>query len=357
VGGLEAGDIACIHHRDIDRVSAEELVASGVRCVINGAPSSSGRYPNHGPLILTEAGVHLLDVDDDVFDKLSDGERLTVVGAQVFREGRLVLEGSICDYSSALRAYEKASQTVGQALEAFAENTMSRIREERDLLAGRLELPDFDTRFRDRPVLVVVRGVDYRKDLRILRAYVRDTKPVLVGVDGGAEAILEEGFVPDVIVGDMDSASDRALGCGAELILHAYPDGNAPGRQRLEALRLSYKQVPAPGTSEDVAMLIAAERGAELIITVGAHFNLSELLDKNRHGMSSTFLTRLRVGEILVDAKGVSRLHKPPADKRPVLALTLAACVTLLVVIATSSNLGPLLGLLWLKLELLLGLK
>jgi uncharacterized membrane-anchored protein len=182
-------------------------------------------------------------------------------------------------------------------------------------------------------------------------------RPVLVAVDGGADAIIEAGFKPNMIVGDMDSASDRALACGAELVVHAYPDGRAPGRDRLDALGLKYKVVPAPATSEDVAMLIAAEKGAELIVAVGSHFNLVEFLEKARAGMSSTFLTRLRIGEILVDAKGVSRLYRPSAGRGPMLFITMAALVALVVIIAFSPSLGPLFDLLWLKLQILLGLK
>jgi uncharacterized membrane-anchored protein len=203
----------------------------------------------------------------------------------------------------------------------------------------------------------VVRGVDHQKDLRILRSYVRDVKPVLVAVDGGADALMSDGFTPHMIVGDMDSASDAALRSGAELVVHAYPDGRAPGRDRLDRLGLSYKVVPAPATSEDVAMLIAAEKGAELIVAVGTHFNLVEFLDKARAGMSSTFLTRLRVGEILVDAKGVSRLYRPSAGRGPLIIVTLAAILVLVVVVVTSPTLGQFLDLVWLRLQILLGLK
>jgi uncharacterized membrane-anchored protein len=355
---LEAGDIAIVDHEDLDRVSADDLVATGVRCVVNVARSSSRRFPNSGPLILAEGGVHLVDVPGaTLFDQLKDGERLRVSGGRVMKDGKLLAEGEVQDLPTVTLAHERAQRSIGQAIESFAENTMDHIREERDLLAGRLELPDFDTQFRDRPALVVVRGVDHQKDLRILRPYVRDVRPVLVAVDGGADAILEDGFKPDMIVGDMDSATDTALRCGAELVVHAYPDGRAPGRDRLDSLGLKYKLVPAPATSEDVAMLIAAEKGADLIVSVGSHFNLVEFLDKNRQGMSSTFLTRLRVGEILVDAKGVSRLYRPSAGRGPIVLITLAALVSLVIVVATSASLGPLLDLVWLKIQILLGLK
>ena len=354
---LEAGDIAVIDHEDIDRISGEELVASGIGCVLNVAPSSSGRYPNQGPLLITGAGLHLVDLPGaPLFDELRDGDRIVVRGGAVHRDGELLAEGRVLDAESVARAHRQARELIGEALEEFAENTMAHVREERELLAGRIDFPVFDTSFRDRPALVVVRGVDHQKDLRTLRPYVRDMKPVLIGVDGGADALCEAGLTPDMIVGDMDSASDRALGCGAELVVHAYLDGRAPGRERLDRLGLDYKAVPAPGTSQDLAMLIASEKGAELIVSVGSHFNLVEFLDKNRRGMSSTFLTRLRIGEILVDAKGVSRLYRPSAGRSLVLGLAVAGLVTLIAIVVASPVLGPLLELLWLKLRVLLGL-
>jgi uncharacterized membrane-anchored protein len=358
VKSLRPGDIAVIDHEDIDRVSGEDLAAAGVRCVLNAARSSIGGYPNVGPLVLAEAGVHLVDLPGQpLFEELKEGETITVRGGTVLRGRASLFEGEVQELDAVRHAHDRQRLKLGEALEAFAENTMSHIREERELLGGRLDLPEFETRFRDRPCLIVVRGVDHQKDLRILRPYVRDQRPVLVAVDGGADAILEQGFEPDMIVGDMDSASDAALHSGAELVVHAYLDGRAPGRERLDRLRLPYKVVPAPATSEDVAMLVAAEKGAELIVMVGSHFNLMEFLDKNRKGMSSTFLTRLRVGEILVDAKGVSRLYRPSAGGGPIAVVALAAFATLVVIVIASPNLGEFLDLVWLKVQILLGLE
>jgi uncharacterized membrane-anchored protein len=351
-------DIAVIDHSEIDRVSGEDLVGTGVRCVINCSRSASPRYGNQGPVIVTDAGIHLVDMPAaPLFDVLKDGEHVTVRGGNLYRGDELIWEGEVQDRDAVKLAYEAGRRGIGEALEAFAENTLSHIREERELVSGNLELPEFETNMRDRPVLVVVRGVDHKKDLHALRPYVRDMRPVLIAVDGGADAIIEEGHRPDMIVGDMDSATDRALRCGAELVVHAYPDGRAPGRDRLDRLGLDYKVVPAPATSEDVAMLMAAEKGAELIVSVGSHFNLVEFLEKNRAGMSSTFLTRLRVGEILVDAKGVSRLYRPSAGRGPIMVVTAAALATLIVVVIASPSLGALLDLFWLKLQILLGLK
>jgi uncharacterized membrane-anchored protein len=351
-------DIAIIDHAGIDRVSGEDLVASGVRNVVNVATSVAPHYANRGPSILVEAGIHLVDMPGaPLFDLLDDGDVVTIEDGRLLRDGAMLWEGTVLDREQVERAYAESRRRIGEALASFAENTMAHIREERELLSGEIALPDFDTRFRDRPALVVVRGVDHKRDLRMLRPYLRDMRPVVIAVDGGANAILEEGLRPDMIVGDMDSATDEALRCGAELVVHAYPDGRAPGRDRLDPLGLSYKVVPAPATSEDIALLIAAEKGASLIVSVGSHYNLVEFLDKNRAGMSSTFLTRLRVGEILVDAKGVSRLYRPSAGRGPILLVSAAALATLVVVVATSNTLEPLLDLLWLKLQVLLGLE
>jgi uncharacterized membrane-anchored protein len=244
---------------------------------------------------------------------------------------------------------------VGEALERFAHNTIEHMREERELLTGRIDLPRFQTDFRDRSTLLVVRGVEHQRDLRALRPFIRDKRPLIVAVDGGADAVLEAGLTPDMIVGDMDSAGERALRSGAELVVHSYPDGRAPGRHRLEELELPFKLVPAPGTSQDVAMLIAAEKGARLIVSVGSQFNLVEFLDRNRKGMSSTFLTRLRVGEILVDAKGVSRLYQPRPGLTPLLVVIAAGLLAMIAVVWMTPALRDVAELIWLKIQILFG--
>jgi uncharacterized membrane-anchored protein len=354
---LRRGDVAIIDHKDLDRVSAEDLIAVGAAAVLNCRPSSTGAYPNMGPLLLVQAGVHLVDMPGDALFKLiDDGDEITIRGGDVIRRGEVIASGSVQEPEDVRAGNEERRREIGDALEAFARNTIEHMLDERELLAGKLELPAFRTDFRDRPALVVVRGVDHRKDLRALRPYIRDVRPALVGVDGGANALLEEGFTPDMIVGDMDSAQESTLRCGAELVVHAYPDGRAPGREHLEELGLSYKLVPAPGTSQDVAMLIAAEKGARLIVSVGSQWNLVEFLDKNRRGMSSTFLTRLRIGEILVDAKGVSRLYRPRPTTAPLALVLVVGVAALAAVIAVTPGLRDVADLLWLKLQVLLGI-
>jgi uncharacterized membrane-anchored protein len=277
------------------------------------------------------------------------------IEAEVLRRGEPLGRGEVLDLARVRADTEARRREVGEALERFASNTIEHMLEERELLTGRIALPRFQTDFRDRSTLLVVRGVEHQRDLRALRPFIRDKRPLIVAVDGGADAVLEAGLTPDMIVGDMDSAGVAALSCGAELVVHAYPDGRAPGRERLEDLGLPFKLVPAPGTSQDVAMLIAAEKGARLIVSVGSQFNLVEFLDRNRKGMSSTFLTRLRVGEILVDAKGVSRLYQPRPGIAPLLVVIAAGLIAMVAVIWATPALHDVAELVWLKLQALFG--
>jgi uncharacterized membrane-anchored protein len=346
-----------VDHGDIDRIAAEELIEAGVVAVLNAAPSAQGRYPNAGPLMLARAGIRLIDAPGaGLFELLNDGDRLRIVSGTVYRGSEEVLRGHVLGVAELERQLQEHRQRIDAALGEFAENTVAHVREETDLLTGNVDFPPTRASFRDRHVLIVVRGERHRRDLKALRAYIRDMRPLIVAVDGGADGVLEAGLKPDVILGDMDSASDQSLACGAELIVHAYPDGRAPGQQRLIAAGLPHQVVPAAGTSEDVAMLMAHEKGAALIVSVGAHFNLVEFLDRKRGGMSSTFLTRLRIGERLVDAKGVSRLYRPSSALAPLAFFAVAFLILLTILIITSPALNDVFELTWLKIRIWLGI-
>jgi len=307
---LRPGDIAVIDHQDLDRVSAEALVACRPAAVVNASTSISGRYPNLGPEILVAAGIPLLDAAGAEVMAVKDGTELSLESGAVRADGTTLATATVLDNDAVQEAMTLARAGLSDQLEAFAENTMDYLRKERELLFDGVGVPDITTDLDDRHVLIVVRGYHYKEDLQTLRHYIREYKPVLIGVDGGADALIEARHKPDLIVGDMDSVSDDALRCGAEIVVHAYRDGRAPGLERVRALGVEPVVFPATGTSEDVAMLLADDKGAQLIVAVGTHVTLVEFLDKGRSGMASTFLTRLRVGGKLVDAKGVSRLYR-----------------------------------------------
>ena len=334
---LRPGDIAVIDHLDLDRVSAEALAACRPRAVLNAARSTSGRYPNLGPDILVSAGIPLVDdLGPDVLT-VPEGRAVRVVDGAVFDGDRLVAEGTVQDADTVAAATTEARTGLAVQLEAFAANTMDYLRRERELLLDGVGIPAITTPIEGRQVLIVVRGYSYKEDLIALRHYIREYRPVLIGVDGGADAIREVGLKPHIIVGDMDSVSDAALTCGAEIVVHAYRDGRAPGVERMEALGVPHLVFPATGTSEDVAMLLADDKGAELIVAVGTHATLVEFLDKGRSGMASTFLTRLRVGGKLVDAKGVSRLYRQRISSWQLAWLVLAGLLALTAALASTA--------------------
>lgn len=338
VGRLRPGDIAIIDHVDIDRVAADSLVAVGVAAVLNVKPSISGRYPNLGPEVLIQAGIVLVDdLGDEVFDRISEGAVVGIDGGTVLLDGEPVASGIQQDTQTVAAAMADAREGLSVQLEAFAANTMDYLKQERDLLLDGVGVPDVQTQIAGRHVLIVVRGYDYKADLDVLRPYIREFKPVLIGVDGGADALVETGYTPDIIIGDMDSVTDDVLRCGAEVIVHAYPDGRAPGLDRVHGLGVPAVTFPAAATSEDLAMLLADDKGATLIVAVGTHANLVEFLDKGRGGMASTFLTRLKVGGKLVDAKGVSRLYKQNISGSSLLLLVLSAIAAMASAVAVST--------------------
>ncbi|MEO3938693.1 putative cytokinetic ring protein SteA [Dermatophilaceae bacterium Soc4.6] len=334
---LRAGDVAVINHVDIDKVSAEALVAIRPAAVVNAAASISGRYPNLGPGILVDAGIPLLDaVGDTVMSAVKEGDLAVIDGDTLVVRGRVVARGARMSADSVAEQTEAAREGLAEQLEAFAGNTMEFLKRERELLLDGVGVPDIRTPIDGRHALIVVRGYHYLEDLQALRSYIREYKPVIIGVDGGADALLENGHRPDLIVGDMDSVSDKALRCGAEIVVHAYRDGRAPGLQRVTDLGLDPVVFPATGTSEDVAMLLADDSGATLIVAVGTHATLVEFLDKGRSGMASSFLTRLRVGGKLVDAKGVSRLYRPRISALALVATMLVGLLALGVALAAT---------------------
>jgi len=332
------GDIAIIDHVDLDRVSADALIRRHVAAVVNVATSISGRYPNHGPQLLLEAGIPLVDdAGSDLFTKVREGAIVRLNGETLYAGEEVIAKGRLQTTESVAAAMAEAKASVATQLQAFVANTLEYMTREGDLLVDGITAPELRTRIENRHVLVVVRGYHHREDLATLRSYIREFKPLMIGVDGGADALLEAGYRPHIIVGDMDSVSDAGLQCGAELVVHAYPDGQAPGLERVQRLGLPAVLLPGPGTSEDIALLMADEKGASLIVAVGTHFSLDEFLDKDRPGSSSTILTRLRVGGgKLVDAKGVSRLYRPRVSGWALMVLVLAAGATILVAMAVS---------------------
>ncbi|MCB1256711.1 MAG: hypothetical protein KDB26_06380 [Microthrixaceae bacterium] len=349
---LEPGQIAVINHRDIDRVAGEGLAAAKPAAVLNADVSISGRYPNMGPRCIVEAGVPLVDnIGKDVMEQITEGDTISVVDGAVILNGKTLVTANVLSADDIEQMMEAARDSIGDELERFAVNTLEYIEKEAKLLFLPLVVPDLKARVKGRHALIVVRGHDYKEDLKALRPYIVEFHPVLVGVDGGADALLDMKFTPDVIIGDFDSLSERAWNCGADLVHHVHPDGRAPGREELVEHGLPYQEFVIEGTSEDAAMMLMYEHRAELIVAVGTHATMVEFLDKGRAGMSSTFLTRLRLGPMLIDAKGVSQLYAGRVRRRDIFMLIAAAIIVILVVAIVSDSLQLLLRTLWVDLR------
>ncbi|NLJ72742.1 MAG: hypothetical protein GX333_06990 [Syntrophomonadaceae bacterium] len=351
---LKRNDIAIIKHDDIDEVAANSIIDIKPQLVINAEPSITGKYPAKGVYKILKAGIPVLDeVEVDIFDKIREGQLITIKDNQVFLGNKLITSGKILTLEDVVQKLKEANSNIGQALDNFVDNTLEYAKKEKSILLGNIEVPILKTNMLNRHVLIVVRGSSYKEDLKTINSYIQEEKPVIIGVDGGADALIECGLVPDIIVGDMDSVSDESLKCGAELIVHAYADGTAPGMERLIEMNLEAQPFYMPGTSEDLAMILAWEYGASLMVAVGSHSNMIDFLEKGRKGMGSTFLVRLKVGSILVDARGVSQLYKQNLQTKYLIQLLVAALVPILIILWVSPATKPFFRLIWLQLKIL----
>lgn len=305
--------IAVLNHQDIDEMAAQSLLQKGVKAVLNLAPSMSGEYASLGTGQLVRAGVPVFDLaleDLSFFHAhFQQGDMLIIHDQQLYRmvHGESQLIASLVEYTEAVvqRKISQAQINEQQILKAFAVNTLLFAQDELEEILKPIQLPPLRCLIKNRHVVIVTRGQGYIEDLQTISTYINEKSPVLIGVDGGADALLQCGYCPDIILGDMDSVSTAALHCGAEIIVHAYKNGQGPGLKELKKHGVTGVLFPCFGTSEDAAQLLAYESGAELIVTLGSHTSMLDYLEKGRKGMGSSFLVRLKIGERLVDAKGI----------------------------------------------------
>lgn len=332
------GEIVVLDQVDLDRATADALVAADVAAVVNAAPSISGRYPNLGPEILVEAGIPLVDgVGIEVFRAVKEGTRLRLHDGVLHSGDKVVAEGTEQDRDSVADLMVEAKTGLVDHLEAFSGNTIEFIRRESPLLLDGVGVPDVDVAMQDRHVVVVSTGPGHAEELRELKSFIKEYRPVLVGVDGGADALHEAGYRPDLVVGDPDGIGTEALKSAGQVVLPAHSDGHAPGLERIQDLGIGAMTFPASGSSEDLALLLADHHGASLIVSVGSAATLDEFLDRGRRESNpSTFLTRLKVGTKLVDASAVATLYRSRVSGGAVLLLVLAAVVALVVALLIS---------------------
>lgn len=356
INRLKHGEIALIDHKDLDEIGAISLAEKKIQCVININHTISGKYPNLGPSILSRANIPIFESEASIFERIEEGDTIEIIENIIIYRGKRIASCHLIDGNRIEELLNVAYMNIEQELDQFIENTLEYARREKGLVTGKVLIPRSGVDIKGRHVLVVVRGRDYKKDLRTIRSYINEVRPVLIGVDGGGDALLEFGYTPDIIIGDMDSITDVCLKSANEIIVHAYANGEAPGLKRVKDLGLNATLFKAPGTSEDVALLLAYDNGADLIVAVGSHTNMIDFLEKGRGGMSSTFLVRLKVGSILVDAKGVNKLYQSSFKFKYILGIALSAFIPVLVIATMHPLIRELLSLIRIRIKFLMNL-
>jgi uncharacterized membrane-anchored protein len=305
------GDIVVLDVLDLDRITADALVDAEIAAVINASPSVSGRYPNLGPEVLLANGVTLIDeTGTEVFKKVKDGSRVRLYNGGVYSGDRRLIKGTERTDEEIAALMQEAKSGLVSHLEAFAGNTIEFIRSESPLLIDGIGIPDVDIELRRRHVVVVSDEEDATDDLKRLKPFIKEYQPVLIGVGAGADVLRKAGYRPQLIVGDPSNLSTEVLKSGAQVVLPADADGHAPGLERIQDLGVGAMTFPAAGSPTDLALLLADHHGAALLVTAGHRANIETFFDRTRqHSNPSTFLTRLRVGEKVVDAKAVATLY------------------------------------------------
>jgi uncharacterized membrane-anchored protein len=341
LGRVGHGDVVILDQMDIDRATADSLVRAGVTAVVNASPSVSGRYPNLGPEILLAGDVTLVDdIGDGIFGRIKDGARVRLHDGAVYVGEQEIAQGVEQTAESIADLLIEAKAGMAAQLEAFAANAIEYMKRERTLLLDGVGIPETTTRLAGRQVLVVAASPDTAAELKRLRKYISDHNPVLIGVDAGADALVAAGYKPSLIVGNPDHIGTKALRSGAEVVIPADLDGHAAGLERLQDLGLGAVTFPASGTSEDLTLLLADNADAVLIVTVGMHTTLTELLDRGRGSAASTFLIRMRVANKIVEATAVTRLYKARISWWVVMLLVIAAAAAIVAALLVSDVSG-----------------
>lgn len=337
---VSAGDVVILDEADLDRLTADVLVQAEVVAVVNAAPSITGRYPNLGPEVLAASGIPLLDaVGPEVFARVKEGAKVRLHDNRLYIGDRVVARGTELDERAVADRMLEAKTGLVDHLEAFSGNSIEFIRSESPLLIDGVGVPELTVNLEGRHVVVVGDGSDRVADLKALKPFIKEYRPVMIGVGIGADTLRKAGYRPAVIVGDPDEIATDTLKCGAEVVLPADPDGHAAGLERIQDLGIGATTFPAVGCAGDLALLLADFHGADLIVTVGLGGDMNDFFDRSRRDqIPSTFLTRLKVGQKLVDAKAVSTLYRSRVGGAVIAALLLAALLVLIVALVLTSG-------------------
>lgn len=353
---LKPGDIALLCHEDIDEIAAESLIKAKVKCIINTEKTITGLYPNKGSLMLLKSKIPVYETSDkNIFNIIEDGKIIKIEDSKIYYLNKCIGKCRLINKDEILRLYDLGCKNFNKKLNDFIDNTIIYATKEKSWITNTIDIPEIKTLIKNKHVLVVVRGNGYKDDLKAILGYIKNKKPVLIGVDGGGDALLEFGLVPDIVIGDLDSVSDKCLRLCKEIIVHAYPNGYAPGLKRIRDLGLEAKVFSSVGTSEDIAMLLAYNYDAELIVAVGTHNCMIDFLEKGRKGMGSTFLVRTKIGSKLVDAKGINKLYEEKLNLKYYIYLGLSALLPIYILSMLSLSIKLMLSQIGIRIKSLIG--
>lgn len=332
---LRPGDVAVVEHVDMDRATAQALIDADVAAVVNAAPMISGRYPNLGPQLLVEAGVLLVDgVGVAALGAIGEGRSVRLHEGEVYAGEEVVARGREVDAATVAAELDRARTGLVTQLETFTHNSTEFLRREQDLLLHGRGVPRLDTRIAGRPVVVVVRGAEHEQELARIKPFLREQHPVLVGVGAGAEVLRAAGFKPDVVVldaraEDAELPSAKTLRSARDVVVRVDRGADRSQVDSIERLGVRPKRFESAATPEDAGLILADAGEAAVIVGVGMHATIDELLDRQRSGLASTYLTRLKVGPRLVDATAVPSLYSGRVRPWHVLVVLLAGLVAL----------------------------
>lgn len=326
---LERGEIAVIDHPDVDRATAQALISAGAVAVLNASPSSSGRYPNLGPTLLLESGIIVIDDCGPDIMTLREGDEVVIVDDRVTRSGTTIATGIRQSLADIQASIENTRDSLSTRVAAFAATTGEYFESEAPLLLEKVGLPELATRLDDATVLVVFDDANSARELKACREWIRDSNPLVIAVEGGADIAAKARLHPSIIVGDMELVSEKLLRSGAELIVSESHDRPNPGKDRLKRMGLEYRVMETSSTAKDAAILLATLAQAKVIVTVGERTSLDDFLDQGRTGMAGTFFTRLLAGTRLVSATAIAATHRPRIRLMSVILLILAAGASL----------------------------
>lgn len=336
---LRPGDIAVLDHLDLDRATAQALVDAEVAAVVNASACISGRYPNLGPEVLTDAGVLILDRTEAAL-QIKDGTRVRIHEDVVWIGEEPVAHGRELDGDAVRRQLEQAREQMVVQLETLTHNSTEFLRREQDLLLHGRGLPGVGVAIEGRPVVVVVDGADVATELRAIRRFVAERRPVLIGVDRGADALVAAGLTPDIVVVDVhgedrNRAKGSVLKTAREVVVRLERGAPMPV-ENFERMGVRPQRLETSATAEDAALLLAHAHGASVIVGVGLHATITDFLDRQRAGLASTYLTRLSVGDLLVDASAVPTLYSGRVRPRHVFLVLLLGLVALAVAVSVT---------------------